>query len=398
MRAELGFTASREAVFDLLERHPNVYGEDPLSPDEQAQFNARLELREQLNEAIELVASRPSRFGGQWIDYSTGGLEYRVVTASSTTAADIDALAAALPPGAQARLLPGAVSWRELTAASEEAIDTIESIAWAHPDAKLGAVLIGTRAKMGVTDLRSLGVPVVVVDSDLETAGCVSRLQCESPWRGGTEILSSSSNGTFQCTWGFIGRPTTTSSTRYLISAGHCAVLGASVKHYNTTVTTTAGVDRNTFYFGPGNVRSDSFRAPILATTGALNTIFRSSAYPSWSITSYRTHSTTVVGDYVCFSGLTSGYRCGSILQMGIYGDLVHLHTGAIRRVTDMIKTSMLAAPGDSGAPVFGSGATGNRAWGIVVARDLDSMMFFSPMSLVMTDMSMRLCLSTSCS
>lgn len=53
----------------------------------------------------------------------------------------------------------------------------------------------------------------------------------------------------------------------------------------------------------------------------------------------------------------------------------------------------MKTTGGDSGAPVFG----GARAWGIVVAADTSGFMYFSPMSNVMTDMGMRLCLNSSC-
>lgn len=159
-------------------------------------------------------------------------LDLSVVVTPATTPEDVAGLSARLPVGFEVTLVNGVRSWAGLTEARDRVLASASednvAITWAYPDARRGRVVVGVLNASDQASIRDAVGTVVetVVDQGLVTVACPSRSQCDNPWRGGTRILSQSGPGPYECTWGFIGRPTTTSGTRYVISAGHCNFFG----------------------------------------------------------------------------------------------------------------------------------------------------------------------------
>jgi hypothetical protein len=205
-------------------------------------------------------------------------------------------------------------------------------------------------------------------------------------------------NGDERCTWGFNARPTTSSSTKYIITAGHCSRLSRNLTHNGSVVNVAPGVDQNTFD-RTGTQASESLSAPLKADTGARNLIYISEQSPAYAITSTRSGFDQRVGDSVCMSGAMSapGYRCGVIELEGIFATLIRRADGKAQNFSALTRSSINVTAGDSGAPMISG--TLPQAWGILNATNPDgSKSYYSPIDYVLSDLFLRLCLNASCS
>ena len=77
---------------------------------------------------------------------------------------------------------------------------------------------------------------------------------------------------------------------------------------------------------------SDSLRAVLKTDAGARNLIYISSLSMAYAITSVSHYGTQNVGDAVCMSAVTSGYRCGTITFANFQG-------GVARQIDNKVKT-----------------------------------------------------------
>jgi streptogrisin C len=135
-------------------------------------------------------------------------------------------------------------------------------------------------------------------------------------------------NGGGRCSIGFC-------VTGGFVTAGHCGKVGDSTTGYN-------GVAQGTFAGSsfPGNdyawVKVNSNWTPTPRINGTTTRIAGSTVAP--------------VGSSVCSSGLTSGWRCGSIQALNA---TINYAQGAVYGLT---RTSVCAEPGDSGSPFISGG------------------------------------------
>ncbi|WP_433499925.1 S1 family peptidase [Sphaerimonospora sp. CA-214678] len=147
-------------------------------------------------------------------------------------------------------------------------------------------------------------------------------------------------NSTARCSIGFSVRR---GSTNGFVSAGHCGRAGNTTTGYNR-------VSQGTFQGSsfPGNdyswvaVNSNWTPRPYVKGSGGANVTVKGS-------------SVAPVGSSICRSGSTTGWHCGTVLQLNTS---VRYSQGTVYEVT---RTNVCAEPGDSG----GSYISGSQAQGV---------------------------------
>lgn len=148
-------------------------------------------------------------------------------------------------------------------------------------------------------------------------------------------------SGSTRCTLGFNAR---TSTARFILTAGHCTSVATSWYGVGGYIGESAG---SSF---PGN----DYGLIRVVNREALSTplVDRYSAGADVTITGA---TTPPVGSTVCYSSPITGWRCGSVTGLN---QTVCYAEGC---VTGLIRTTLCAEPGTSGAPVVtnpGSGTT----------------------------------------
>lgn len=388
IRKELGFPAEPALVRIMLESGPWSDRGEPFSASEQADLAARADLRDRLEPALAVLRSAPEEYGGHYFDQESGGLVL-VVRTLPTSDRVIEAFKGLLPLDAVVKYVPSnyskaaMVELRDLlffalpadssTSAYFDPISGTVHLAVAPEDLDAAVGLLGDNDQVTLT----LGSPSV-------GDACVSRNSCEIPWRGGIYLSG--------CSWAFTARPTVTSSTRWVLSAGHCSHLGDSRVHDGAVVTTNTGVDRNTFDMS--SPVSESMRAPLKTDAGARNLVYISSANMAYAITSKESTGTQDVGDGIAMSGIGSSYVSGTVVAVDLQRTVCRDTTC---KTILMMKASFDSKSGDSGAPVISR--TLPRAFGLNFGHEAsDSRALYSPIDRVLTDMGARLCLDSGCS
>lgn len=354
----------------------------------------RLGARGGLDPAISFIVSQRDNFGGVFVDQPAGG------TLDVALAAESVKMRAAV-----SRLLPetASIRWRvvqrsltDLDKIRNELIGRIPdfqgagaSVASIGIDVRRNVVVLtvdGPIDKIGHDLRQDFGGAVEVASGPmLSPVVCSSRSSCD-PWRGGIKILPGDGSG-FQCSYGFNVR-SATSSTKYMMTAGHCD--NENWRHAGYSIGTTNLNNLQT----SGSVLGDFQRAPTFLAS-PMNLIYASDTDKSRAITAIRTYRNQLIGDYVCASGVMNGYRCGSIVDDD-------LHYGIVFRGQTIYMWGKLAGstgdplrsdPGDSGGPVF----NGGTAYGIVSARDGNTKTAYSVSDHAMSALGIRFCLSSLC-
>ncbi|HEY0636739.1 MAG TPA: S1 family peptidase [Pseudonocardiaceae bacterium] len=138
------------------------------------------------------------------------------------------------------------------------------------------------------------------------------------------------------------------SGGRYIITAGHCTNLGGS----------GTGIGGSLGPVGGSSFPGNDYGVIRVTSTSAVSTpwITRHGAGPDIGVSSDTTPVN--VGQRVCFSGSTSGWRCGGVVR----AVNVTVNYGDGNVVGGLISTSLCAQPGDSGGPVVGDPGAGLRA------------------------------------
>jgi hypothetical protein len=213
------------------------------------------------------------------------------------------------------------------------------------------------------------------------TTACSSRLACD-PWRGGIKISPGDGTGV-NCTYGFNVR-SKTSSTRYMMTAGHCD--NENWRHNGDSIGTTNLNNLQT----SGSIYGDFQRVPTFLASPN-NLVYVSDTDKARTITSYRAYRDQILGDYVCASGITRGYRCGFITDDDLYYG-VPFHGNIIYMWGKL--AGFRSDGGDSGGPVFNS----HTALGIVSAADGTTASAYGPIDQAMTALGIRMCLDSLCS
>ncbi|WP_100334082.1 S1 family peptidase [Bacillus alkalisoli] len=184
-----------------------------------------------------------------------------------------------------------------------------------------------------------INVPFSV--KEIPRAQDTNRFSQYRPLQAGIAIDGGSCTGAFSA-WGYVNG----SVQYYYLTAGHCG-------HQWKSVTQGGGTIGQMAKFA----NSDSVDAAAIAISSSnkSNKLYGSSSR-SISITSYQASSDDYVGQAVCFAGIESNIKCGTIRNAnwsGFFG---------LSYYFNMVQMSVAPVPGDSGGPVYYSG----QARGIV--------------------------------
>lgn len=391
MRSEFGFDADPLLVADLLKNGPRGKFGEALTPAEEKDLARRGDLRERLEPALAVLRKSPDAYGGHYFDQTGGRLHLVVWTLDATDNPTLIRFRALAPADADIEYRISMYSKRDLLAIRDELYSGLpqDTATSAYVDYELHQVVLGVAPKFLDDALSLVGrrtdVVTLVPGSDAVPDACVSRLSCEIPWRGGTFLSG--------CTWGFTARPVGTSSTRWVLSAGHCSHLGDDRIHDGSIVNTAVGVDRNSYDLA--SPTAESMRAPLLGDAGARNLIYISSANMAYPITGKEATASQDQGDGVAMSGVTSLYVSGTIVAVDLLRTLCRAAGDCVNVVVN--KASFLSRPGDSGAPVISK--TLPKAFGLNFGHDQgDDRALYTPIDRVLADMQARLCLNATCS
>lgn len=165
---------------------------------------------------------------------------------------------------------------------------------------------------------------------------------------GGQAITTGGS----RCSVGFNAR-NSSGSIRYVITAGHCTNIGTNWNGTGGTLGTRAGSSFPTNDYGIIRVTSSAAVSTPLVDR-----------WSSGSDVTVTGPAGSSVGQGVCRSGSTTGWRCGSVTALN---QTVNYGSGQI--VSGLTRTSACAQPGDSGGSFVSNPGTGTR----VTARGLTS-------------------------
>jgi hypothetical protein len=387
-RAEHGFDANPDFVAELLRADSWTKYGPGLTAAEVEDLDGRADLRARLDLAIGYVNQQSRQFGGAFFDQSAGELKLVVRVVAATTDADLGELETLLPSDAIVEFRRARYSMKYLEDLRDELFLSlpVDESTYAYVDPVENQVVLG--APDDVLDVaavrigsRSDAVSFTIGRRIIGDA-CSSRTACTSPWRGGTYLSG--------CTWSFNVRPTASSSTRYVLSAGHCSHLGDDRLHNGAVVNQNIGVDRNSFDLA-GTVNADAMRAPLKSFSGSANLIYDSDFTKSHAITSFELTANQTVGETIAMSGITGGYVFGTINAVNLLRPITR---GTDTKQVYLMRATFNSGSGDSGAPVY----WGPKAYGIDHGHsDGDNRALFSTIGRANTDMNTRLCLNASC-
>jgi hypothetical protein len=260
-----------------------------------------------------------------------------------------------------------------------------------------GSVSLATSA------FAQFGNGVVFEEGSITPTACTTAKNC-IPIRGGLEMLNPLHPGYEQCSTGYNARPSGSSSTRYVLSAGHCwrDETDSSFIHNGNTFATAKF---SPFQRTTGTHYSDSLLVTrnSYGTGTPMNSVFIPNDTTTYTITGQTNLSGQNVGDYVCNVGVNATQaRCGYIT---VDNDVVQTQPGGRWGSTTWTlfgqeRASFTTTSGDSGGPVYILHRAYGIAWGVPDSTHTE----YSPIDQIQNDMSnfgsvgFRLCFDSSCS
>lgn len=219
------------------------------------------------------------------------------------------------PAGATVRTRRVDHSFLALTGLQKDIADSMD--AWASRGitvAYVGIDVIGNRVLVAVVDVTeekrsqlsaAYGDAIEVIDGELpHEATCNSRTDCRSPLKGGLSITG----GGWVCSSGFLGRPESSFTQLYVLTAGHCLQDSGLAANWSHQGVIGHGAFED-FYNGS----TADVGAIYASEAGAKNQVFANGTADIRSITAELSIVYQQVGGAICRSGQTSGWRCGTI-------------------------------------------------------------------------------------
>ncbi len=340
-----------------------------------------LEIQEEGTEAaIEsgLEASLGKDYAGIWFDNQSGEFVVPVTDGSDRSVVGSELAAAGLQ--ADFRTSTVASTWAELEAAQEGlnralAVPMSEGLIQTSLDPRSNAVMVrwaeglngdGQALMQREAAAASVEVKLEQVPKDafaVTPAACseLGNSSCDRPLRGGVAI---GENGFItDCTAGF--KATSPAGNRYVITAGHCALLnGSNVQYWMAEDTKAedhylgyteqaqwakgtdfAKINANGTYW-------DTNPWPTQIVEWGHNTEF---GYPIDAAHPITSEGSSFVGQYACHSGMVSGSSCGYVkaVNASISGE----YQGEKFTINHLSKLSPVCGEqGDSGGPVYAGG------------------------------------------
>lgn len=395
LRADFGLPADRETVSALLADPATDYSYGgPLTVPESAEMDRRVAEHEALEPLVVHINSHDDVFGGVYFEHGPKNQTLVIIEAAKVSAADHSRAVKLIQAGTQVRWESATFAGRELDAAAAKIMSMASrySVTQVGVDTKQNRLIVlADRANEPVNLGDLVDVPTEVRYSaapSLDPSACTSRLAC-TPYRGGIKITGPNQI----CTWGFIAKRLT---TKYLLTAGHCGKVGQTFTH-DGFVVNSPSIDFDVFDTAGSTFDADVLRGPLLSgpfLVSPYNRIYLSQEEPSRAITGYKAHIQQAVGNVVCFSGLSTGLRCGTIVNKN-YATPGTRFDGVTKTFNFQIKTSAPGAAGDSGAPVF----NGANAYGIAAFTDPGdgNKIFYGAMDKVLSWTGTTLCTTSGC-
>jgi Trypsin len=207
---------------------------------------------------------------------------------------------------------------------------------------------------------------------------CRSRSDCGPRVMGGLQITFTG----WSCTTGFVASDTQARHL-FVLTAGHCLAgsgVSALWSHHGAAIgRATAEV----FHRGSG---ADVGEIEI-AGPGSSDEIYGPTNADIRTLTGWAPNASQTIGSEVCRSGVTSGWRCGSIVAADVDTTLM----GTLIRHTWW--TDFPSASGDSGAPVVDRDG---RAAGILIATT-PTQSVYSTVDWIATELHVRPCVESTC-
>ena len=383
-RAEHGLVADIATIEQIAAASPISEFGVPLTPDEEDGIISRNAMLDRSIGLVEAVSAEPQLFAGLRLAHTEGG--YIEVYVKGPGLSKRDEVRSKAPADVPVRFTAVQYSQAELDAVVSQIVADIDTLAVEGIEvAEVGVHTIGNNVNVAVADLRPdtlsilaerYGPMLSVVEATVQDVAC-TRTDC-SPLRGGIYIFSASMG----CTLGFMAR-STVNSDKFALTSGHCGSAQWYHFNYSTVIGTTVSNSLNL-----GSPRSDSQKIGAWGSRAysPWNRVYVSANDQSRQMTATRGRAWHSVGQTVCSSGASNGYRCGQIVDL----DQWHAPGGKGMFST---KASFLSSGGDSGGPVFQS----NNAYGLV-SQASASATLFNPIDYVMGDLGIRLCLNDACS
>jgi hypothetical protein len=326
----------------------------PLSVDEIAELERRLEVRRAIAPAFAMADTLPDS-AGQYVDQLRGGMPVLLTTGTAANLQQklnelkLDGLKYDIRQVdwtlAQLTELHGQIvaDWSVLRDLGIE-LQTVGI------DVRANSVGVGVAAGVDAAArlvLERYGSHVSVYEEPIAAGGdaCNSRADC-LPIKGGIRMYRSGYANAPTCTTGMLVRKYLTSNL-YVLTAGHCVELNGGIgirwKHH-TTIWGTAryetwatGADADA-----GLIQIDSEDYPASKWE-----FFGVSKFDIRHFNDFEAGGTQYVGDQVCRSGAASGYDCGLI-------DLTNVTRDVDGRAIDhQWQVDFDACPGDSGGPYY---------------------------------------------
>ena len=207
---------------------------------------------------------------------------------------------------------------------------------------------------------------------------CRSRSDCGPRIMGGLQITFTG----WSCTTGFVARDSQTRQL-YVLTAGHCLAgsgVSALWSHHGASF---------------GRATAEAFHPGSVADVGEIEVagpatsdeIYGPSNADIRRLTGSAPNASQTVGSEVCRSGVTSGWRCGSIVAADVDTTLL----GTLIRHTWW--TDFPSASGDSGAPIVDHDG---RAAGILIATT-STQSVYSTVDWIATELHTRACVDSEC-
>lgn len=320
-----------------------------------ADARGRIARQDHLGEIAALAARRsPETFGGAWIDHADGGalvLAYTRDPAGAVAALRTEVTGnAPLRPAHVDRSMADLlavqqrlIADRELARAGKLSLRGIDGASYEFEvDVVRNAVVVRVPTLHPAAEsLRArYGADITVEAGPLSLPATCTQSDCRYTLRSGLSITRSGAG----CTSAFGA-----SAGALIYTAAHCG----------TSLTTDWYHGGSTY----GRVQSYAQYGTVDAATHSVggsfyagNMAFYSSSDPAWTVRSTGTYATMTVGTWICKTGVTTGYTCGSVTGTN------HSPT-YVPASSNFIKSSMCVQPGDSGGGVYESGL---KADGIV--------------------------------
>jgi len=393
-RHAFGLPSDRATIIALLADPSSTYSRAfPTTTAEAADLTNREALERAAEPLVAFVERNDNIFGGAYFDHRPDGMVLVVLTTPEAGESGRLAVSQLVPQGLRTEYtaVPRALrALRDAQAQLRAAYDSL-GIVETYPDLKSNSLHVVVSSQAAAQSIPALvSVPVTVeVGPPLQVASCPPRSNC-TPYRGGIAIYTQYA----QCTWGFNAR--VTGGQHQVVTAGHCGKTGISATHNSVVVTTQ--INANSYEL-LGSAYSDSMSGPASTAPGwasPYNTIYVSSTETARSITALQPYVVQAVGNTVCFSGYTNGWRCGTIEQKDIDAVLTRdLVDNKTQHVYQMLRMTSPTGGGDSGGPVF----YGQTAYGVVTAADVahSYKMVYSNIEGVQHDLGLNLCTNASC-